>query len=72
MKRIIIIREEAADEKLAGEKQNLPKKISSHATCSSEFFLNRKLVSQKIFFSLTPRIISFTQHGLFCERPILN
>jgi len=72
MKRKIIIREVSADEELPDENSNRHVIIFFRAGELENFFARRELVSQKFFFRLTPSFISFTQHGLFCARPILN
>jgi hypothetical protein len=72
MIRKIIIREVSADEELRDEKSNRQVVIFFRAGHLENFFARRELLSQKIFFRLTPSFISFTQHGLFCARPNLN
>jgi hypothetical protein len=72
MKRKIIIREVSADEESRQENQNPQVIIFFRPGYLQNFFARRELVSQKFFFRLTPSFISFTQHGLFCARPILN
>lgn len=72
MKRKIIIREVPDDEELRDDSSSQPAIIFFRDAYLENFFARRELVSQKFFFRLTPSFISFTQHGLFCARPILN
>ncbi len=76
MKRIIIIREESAEKKFLKQSVNHPAIISPRARGSMPsqklFFANRKLVSQKTLFRLTPSLNCFTQHRHFWMRSILN
>ena len=72
MKRRIIIREVSADEELQEQKLKRQLIIFIRGGYLQNFLARRELVSQKFFFRLTPSFISFTQHGLFCARPILN